>query len=141
MRAALRYRFAPLLAALAAALTSPCARASDEVTRAGSEEPPRTLAEAVVEQVGPALLVLFFPPPVEVPPTPTPPTPVIELPPSLPPPPPVVTPPVIRPDDVGPTPTPVENSPEPATLVTGLVGMGLAGLYALRRRRTPAKAA
>lgn len=82
-----------------------------------------------------------FHPPVFLPPPPPPPPP----PPLITPPPPVVIPP--PPDNPPPNNPPPNNpppgtppggqqhSPEPATLVTGLIGSGLAGLFAVRRRR------
>src|SRR5262249_32797108 len=86
------------------------------------------------------------PPPVTPPPvTPTTPPPVVTPPPTVPPvvTPPVVTPPVVTPPVVTPpiisgqgTPPPTtEQAPEPASLIMGAVGSGLAGLYAAYRRR------
>jgi hypothetical protein len=85
------------------------------------------------------------PPPVTPPPvTPTTPPPVVTPPPTVPPvvTPPVVTPPVVTPPVVTPpiisgqgSPPTTEQAPEPASLIMGAVGTGLAGLYAAYRRR------
>ncbi len=75
----------------------------------------------------------FFPPTLlEVPPVEIPPPPPIEVPPvpvvlpALAPPPPITM--SVNPGTSG-------NAPEPAALLTGLVGTGLAGLFGLWRRR------
>ena len=58
-------------------------------------------------------------------------------------PPPIITPspvpvPIPDPDPdpcPGPIPPPCHHNPEPATLLSGLVGSGLLGLYVIRKRR------
>ncbi len=87
----------------------------------------------------------FFPPvwpitpPVTVVPPVSPP-PVIVEPPVVPPvsPPPVIVPPVSPPPIVIPpvSPPPITTTPEPATLVTGLIGLAAAAGYRLRRRKS-----
>lgn len=83
----------------------------------------------------------FFPPvfpgspPVSVVPPVVPP-PVIVVPPIMPPP--VVVPPVMPPPIVIPpvSPPPITTTPEPATLVGGLIGLGaVAGYRRLKRRK------
>jgi hypothetical protein len=85
---------------------------------------PRIFAAAVLITVGGGLsqataglpdLPPFVPPPVHT----TPPPPVIT------PPPPIDNPP----------PPPVAKTPEPATLVLGLIGAGIGGIVARRRKR------
>lgn len=94
----------------------------------------------------------FFPPftllPGTKPADPSPPalTPTLTPPAVVTPPPTVVTPPEVTPPPPGPgtsgggpvPPLPTQNLPEPATLLTGLVGSGLLGLYAAYRRKKPA---
>jgi hypothetical protein len=89
----------------------------------------------------------FFPPISPPPPTvvvvpPVSPPPVIVVPPvspppfSPPPPPPVVVPPVSPPPVVVPPVSPTTNTtPEPATLVTGLLGLAAVAGYRLVRRK------
>src|SRR5262249_49072336 len=74
--------------------------------------------------------------------TPTPTAPPVATPPSVvTPPPEVQTPPEVVPPpnnntSGGPVPPlPTQHMPEPATLLTGLIGSGLLGLYAARQRR------
>lgn len=79
----------------------------------------------------------FFPPiwPVSPPVTVVPPTipPVIVPPPVIPPV--VVPPPVVPPIIVPPVcPPPVTATPEPATLISGLIGLAAAAGYGLKRR-------
>jgi len=96
------------------------------------------LAGAVIAALA---LIVFCPAPVEArnPPQMPPPPPPPPPPPVITPPPPVVTPPPNNPPPNNPPPnTPPggqQNLPEPATLVTGLIGSCLAGLFATRRRR------
>ena len=84
----------------------------------------------------------FFPPPPSIPPAVSgadiPPL-VTPTPPSIPPPPPDV---FVPPTPVAPPPTCVcappvttQSTPEPASFVMGLIGLTVAGGYALRRRR------
>jgi hypothetical protein len=82
----------------------------------------------------------FFPPQTGgtgTPPTVTPSTPPPEVtpPPTIPP---VVTPPPVISGGGTPPPVTAEEAPEPATLLMGAVGSGLAGLYAAYRRRRAA---
>ncbi|HEX4589060.1 MAG TPA: PEP-CTERM sorting domain-containing protein [Gemmataceae bacterium] len=60
-----------------------------------------------------------------------------DLPPFVPPPvhspPPVITPPPIH------SPPPVAHTPEPASIVLGVIGAGIGGLVARRRKRAAAK--
>lgn len=85
--------------------------------------------------------ILTSPPPVVVVPPISPP-PVIVVPPVSPPPfvppppPPVVVPPVVPPVVVPPTcpPPPPCGVPEPATLVSGLIGLAAVAGYRLRRK-------
>jgi hypothetical protein len=81
---------------------------------------------------GPRLTPAVMPPPEETIPS------VEVLPPILEPPvvvqPPPVSPPLL-PGDV-PTPQPPAETPEPTTLVMGLLGSGIAGVLVLRRRRS-----
>jgi PEP-CTERM motif-containing protein len=78
----------------------------------------------------------FFPPIITVPPpvvvVPPPVVPPIVVPPGVPPPcpPPVVVPPVCPPPIVSPPPV---STPEPATLVTALIGLGAAAGYRAMR--------
>jgi hypothetical protein len=91
----------------------------------------------------------FFPPvwPISPPVTVVPPTsppPVVVVPPVSPPPitvppvspPPIIVPPVSPPPIVIPPvqPPPITTTPEPATLVTGLIGLAAAAGYRLKRR-------
>ena len=98
---------------------------------------------------GPNLIPAAIPPtqppettPVSQPPVPQPPVvsvpPVVQPPPIVQPPP-VVTPPPVTPPTVPvdtPPPHPAAAAPEPASLVMGLLGSGIAGVIALRRRRS-----
>jgi LPXTG-motif cell wall-anchored protein len=122
-----------------------------------------SLRQALVKQLGPAVVSLFFfpppspppaPPPTPPPPsgdtspppdmgTPAPPPPVVPPPPPPTPPPPAPPPPTdplfpppprdtgIPPDH----PTTGSDTPEPATLLSGLLGSGMAGLVVLVRRK------
>jgi hypothetical protein len=90
---------------------------------------------------------VFLPPPP--PPVFTPPPPVFTPPPEVTPPPPIVVPPTTQPPTTQPPPTQpppgtppggTQNTPEPSSLVIGLLGSGFAGLYsAFRRKRQPAE--
>jgi hypothetical protein len=83
----------------------------------------------------------FFPPiwPVSPPVTVVPPVPpVLVVPPTVPP----VIPPIVPPVppvppviDVPPLPPPPTGTPEPATIVSTIIGLGAVGGYALRRRQ------
>jgi hypothetical protein len=104
------------------------------------DEPAARPASAVRNALTGLLLntsVAFFPKPHPSPPPPPPPPPPPVPPPAPapPPPPPPAPPPPPPPPPGPPPPPPPNNSPEPATLISGLVGLGVAGLYALRRRR------
>lgn len=57
-----------------------------------------------------------------------------DLPPFVTPPPVVVPPPITEPPPPIHTPPPVAKTPEPATMVLGLIGAGIAGLVARRRK-------
>jgi hypothetical protein len=70
-------------------------------------------------------------PPLPVPPTPVPPTPV---PPTPVPPPDDNNPPTEVPPTCECTPNTPNSTPEPATLVSGLIGLGVAGAVRARRR-------
>lgn len=103
----------------------------------------------------PAAIPPVFPP-APTPPAPTPPViglppvesppPVVQPPPVVSPPPVVQPPPVVPPPPVSvpqgppiplpPQPGPAAESPEPTTLVMGMIGSGIAGILAVRRRRT-----
>lgn len=84
----------------------------------------------------------FFPPmwPVSPPVTVVPPIvpPVVVVPPTIPPPPvlPPVVPPVVV---VPPTVPPPTGTPEPATIVSTIIGLAAVGGYALRRRQQQQK--
>ena len=75
--------------------------------------------------------VFVMPPPGLVPPTPVP---------QINPPPPVIVPPVILPPVVPPSVPPpvIQSVPEPASLLTALLGVGMAGAAGIRRRRAVA---
>jgi hypothetical protein len=115
--------FAPLaLAAVVLALA---------VSPIRADEPASLEDAAVLSPANQAALVMsiLFSPPLFPAADPTPvvdPPPPLELPPGLPP----VDP--VDPVDPGPVPG---HMPEPASLITGLVGFGLAGLYAAYRRK------
>ena len=91
----------------------------------------------------------FFPPvwgtapPAVVPPVVPPPVvvvPPVAPPPFVPPPPPViVVPPVSPPPIVVSPPPPPTGTPEPATLVSGLIGLAAAAGYGLKRRHEKQK--
>ncbi len=104
--------------------------------RNNSETPQESFVERWM--VAAVTLVLFPPlPGIGPPPPPQPVEPPSPPPPPAvtpPPPPPVVTPP--PPPVVNPKPPPVDTAPEPATVISGLLGSGMAGLFmALRKRK------
>ncbi len=92
---------------------------------------------AIVALLSAASAQAFFPPPVpvgvsggEIPPNPPPPTPTVPtLPPDVFKPPPSSPPPIEKPPPVI-----THHTPEPATMISALVGVAIFGGYALRRR-------
>jgi LPXTG-motif cell wall-anchored protein len=108
----------------------------------------RKFRERLVREHAVTMTTLFFgyygaflpppdTPPVTPPPSPSspPPTGVLSSPPDLPPPPPQQLPRLLLPFAPTPASGPPTDTPEPATLLSGLTGVGLAGLLAWRRRR------
>jgi hypothetical protein len=110
--------------------------------------PRQSVWQALVNRLGVAVVVMFFPPtfgtgtpPVDTPNIPEMPVPTLPPPGGVDTPPPGgVTPPPPPPPSGGPTPTPppVNSAPEPSTFATGLLGSALVGLVllgGLRKRR------
>lgn len=86
--------------------------------------PPVPNGSDVVVTPPPISPIVPLPPPVSPPPVAPPPPPIVP-----PPPPPLVPPPPCDCD------CPPQSVPEPATVVSGLIGLGAVGLAALRRRK------